>query len=126
MVSSGHYWIYIRDFDRGIWRKYNDEYVQEAKEEDIYDTQPTIKPATPYFLVYVKDDQRKELVDAVCRDVQELPQEPQQDIIMEDEDNNYATVQPDPWTADSYADDDITKPNGLWNAESQSLPRTVW
>ena len=126
MVSSGHYWIYIRDFDRGIWRKYNDEYVQEAKEEDIYDTQPTIKPATPYFLVYVKDDQRKELVDAVCRDVQELPQEPQQDIIMEDEDNNYATVQPDPWTTDSYADDDITKPNGLWNAESQSLPRTVW
>ena len=26
-VSFGHYYIYIFDFDKKIWRKYNDEYA---------------------------------------------------------------------------------------------------
>ena len=30
-VSFGHYWIYIYDFRKDIWRKYNDEYVTEVK-----------------------------------------------------------------------------------------------
>ncbi len=96
-ASFGHYWIYIYDFRRNIWRKYNDGYVTE-----VYDTaeifgggpsegggrgvsnqqqpqpqnhqqqqqqpyQPQYLP-TPYYLVYVKDDIKDELIDPVCRE----------------------------------------------------------
>ena len=40
------------------------------------------KPATPYFLVYVRDDLKDELVDPVCR---EIPEEPDtQTAVMND------------------------------------------
>ena len=32
-------------------------------------TQATTNPATPYFLVYVRDSEKDTLVDAVCRDI---------------------------------------------------------
>ncbi|KAI9773334.1 MAG: ubiquitin-specific protease ubp2 [Geoglossum simile] len=68
-VSFGHYWIYIYDFQRNIWRKYNDGYVTEVTDETEVFEQEANNPATPYFLIYVQDQYRDELVDAVCRDV---------------------------------------------------------
>ena len=32
-------------------------------------TQAATNPATPYFLVYVRDSEKDSLVDAVCRDI---------------------------------------------------------
>ncbi|KAI9807762.1 MAG: hypothetical protein M1825_005067 [Sarcosagium campestre] len=68
-ATFGHYWIYTYDFARKLWRKYNDGYVTEVKDErEIYEQEPRY-PATPYYLVYVRDDAKRDLVDPVCRDI---------------------------------------------------------
>lgn len=90
-VSSGHYWIYIYDFAKATWRKYNDGYVTEVKDtREIFDRDPADRPATPYFLVYVKDELKHMLVNSVCRDIVEQTQQPETtqdataDVDMED------------------------------------------
>lgn len=71
-VSFGHYWIYIHDFQKGVWRKYNDEYVTEVQNlDEIFKNTDTKNPPTPYFLVYINDDMWTRLVDPVCRDLLE-------------------------------------------------------
>jgi len=85
-VSAGHYWIFIYDFADSIWRKYNDGYVTEVLDTSaIYEPEPSPRPATPYFLVYVRDDLKSELVEAVCRNVVELSQASQEDTVMTDD-----------------------------------------
>jgi len=74
-VSFGHYWIYIYDFTKDIWRKYNDGYVTEVKNREEIFEQEAYNPATPYFLVYVKDEAKDELVEPVCRHLAEAPPE---------------------------------------------------
>ena len=82
--NSGHYWIYIYDFANHLWRKYNDGYVTEIKDvKEIFEQEPGDRPATPYFLVYVLDKSKVDLVDSVCRDV-ETQTEERQDTVMED------------------------------------------
>ncbi|KAL8760403.1 MAG: hypothetical protein Q9199_000027 [Rusavskia elegans] len=75
-ATSGHYWIYIRDFKQDLWREYNDETVSAVtKVSQIFDEDKNPgRPATPYFLVYVRDDLKDEFVDPVCRDVPEQPE----------------------------------------------------
>jgi ubiquitin carboxyl-terminal hydrolase 25/28 len=69
-VSFGHYYIYIFDFDKKIWRKYNDEYVTEVQNVDeIFENGSTSNPPTPYFLVYVNDGMKDRLANPVCREV---------------------------------------------------------
>ncbi|QQK46032.1 Peptidase C19, ubiquitin carboxyl-terminal hydrolase 2 [Penicillium digitatum] len=71
-VSFGHYYIYIFDFDKEIWRKYNDEYVTEVQNVDeIFKNDSTSNPPTPYFLVYVNDGMKDRLANPVCREVSE-------------------------------------------------------
>jgi ubiquitin carboxyl-terminal hydrolase 25/28 len=71
-VSFGHYWIYIHDFRKDVWRKYNDEYVTEVQNlDEIFKNTDTKNPPTPYFLVYINDMMKDRLVDPVCRDVPE-------------------------------------------------------
>lgn len=75
-ATFGHYWIYIFDFHRNIWRKYNDSYVSEVTDEkevfgdsnDSYN-----RPATPYYLVYVQEPIKHELIDPVLRDIRTEP-----------------------------------------------------
>lgn len=71
MVSSGHYWVYIFDYPKRIWRKYNDNYVTEVTDPttEIFGKQPGDRPATPMFFVYVKQDQASDLVEVVRRDL---------------------------------------------------------
>lgn len=72
-VSSGHYWIFIYDFAKEIWRNYNDGYVTEVKDtRDIFDRDSETRPSTPYFLVYIKNELTDTLVDSVCRNIQDL------------------------------------------------------
>lgn len=83
--NSGHYWIYIYDFSKHLWRKYNDGYVTEVKDTNvIFQQEPGDRPATPYFLVYVRDESKEDLVDSVCRDVVEPPPEERVDTPMEE------------------------------------------
>jgi ubiquitin carboxyl-terminal hydrolase 25/28 len=69
--NYGHYWIYIYDFARDIWREYNDERVSVVDDRNkIFDPSGS-NGATPYYLVYVRDEDKDELVDAVCREIAE-------------------------------------------------------
>lgn len=59
-ATYGHYWIYIRDPKNNVWRVYNDETVSEISPELVFDFSDTNK-ATPYYLVFVKDDMIDEI-----------------------------------------------------------------
>lgn len=80
-VSFGHYWIYINDFRKNIWRKYNDEYVTEVQNlDEIFKNTENTNPPTPYFLVYINENMKDRLVDPVCRDItQPMPDAPDSD-----------------------------------------------
>lgn len=76
-VAFGHYYIYIYDFEKDIWRKYNDEYVTEVQNRDeIFQHYGEQNPPTPYFLVYVNDGLKSRLVNPVCREIAEMDTRP--------------------------------------------------
>lgn len=97
-VAFGHYYIYIYDFDKDVWRKYNDTNVTEIHDQaEIFEHRGEQNPPTPYFLVYVHDRLKGRLVDPVCRDIAEReetrptdgamdmsPDKPTEDVEMED------------------------------------------
>ena len=67
-----------------MWRKYNDGYVTEViNTNEIFTQEQGDRPATPYFLVYIKEDAKETLVDSVCRDPLDPPQQ-EQDTTMVD------------------------------------------
>jgi ubiquitin carboxyl-terminal hydrolase 25/28 len=70
-AGGGHYWVYIYDFANSIWREYNDEYVTEVKDRRRIFEHQEGAGGTPYYLVYVRSADEKDLVEAVCRDPQE-------------------------------------------------------
>lgn len=129
--NSGHYWIYIYDFAKQLWRKYNDGYVNEIKDtKEIFEQESGDRPATPYFLVYVKDESKEDLVDSLCRHVIEPPPEEQQDTVMEDysqaqesqtDGNTYRPINPsiEYGTAESYNGQGWTHDDG-WVENSTS------
>ena len=74
-VEFGHYYIYIYDFEKDVWRKYNDSEVTEVQNKaEIFDNHNLQNPPTPYFLVYVNDDIKERLVQPVCREIVETSQ----------------------------------------------------
>ncbi|KAF7586454.1 ubiquitin-specific protease ubp2 [Aspergillus hancockii] len=84
-VEFGHYYIYIFDFERNVWRKYNDNYVTEVHDlDEIFLSQDRQNPPTPYFLVYVNDTMKDRLASPLCREILEssLENENQQDADM--------------------------------------------
>ena len=64
---GGHYWVWIRDFEAGLWRKYNDTVVSEER-----DTRKLLdnlnSSGDPYFLCYVRDADRGVHVKVPKRD----------------------------------------------------------
>lgn len=74
-VEFGHYYIYIYDFKKNIWRKYNDSEVTEVTNPaEIFENQGRVNPPTPYFLVYVNNAMKDRLVEPVCREIFEAAQ----------------------------------------------------
>ncbi|KAI0381368.1 cysteine proteinase [Hypomontagnella monticulosa] len=66
-TAAGHYWVWIRDFSRNVWYRYNDENVTEdsrGTEAVLNDLNET---GDPYYVAYVKDDMKDELVDVPQR-----------------------------------------------------------
>lgn len=62
-TSAGHYWVWIRDFERNIWYRFNDETVTEdsrGTEAVLNDLNET---GDPYYVAYVRDEMKDELVD---------------------------------------------------------------
>lgn len=71
-AEFGHYYIYIFDFHKGVWRKYNDNEVTEVQNSaEIFENTNRPNPPTPYFLVYVNDAMKERLVEPVCREIME-------------------------------------------------------
>jgi len=60
-AKSGHYWVWIYDFEQNVWRKYNDRTVTENA-----DTQAVLEDLStkgePYYLMYVRDEDKNDLV----------------------------------------------------------------
>ena len=111
-TNAGHYWIYIFDFERNVWRSYNDERVMLVEDAtEIFDPPHGERPATPYFLVYVQDDMKRALVDPVCRRV-EVATEPVNDTPMEDEYEQIELDDHNPTTMNGWEDTSMT--GGGW------------
>ncbi|CAM1504284.1 Fc.00g018750.m01.CDS01 [Cosmosporella sp. VM-42] len=71
-LMSGHYWVWIHDFERNVWRKYNDSNVEEnPNTQSVLQTLST--SGEPYFLCYVRDGDKDAYVDVPKRDVPTPP-----------------------------------------------------
>ncbi|KAJ4176300.1 ubiquitin-specific protease ubp2 [Fusarium falciforme] len=65
-LMSGHYWVWIYDFEQNIWRKYNDSNVELNR--NIDEVLATLNSSEePYFLCYVRDEDKDEYVDVPRR-----------------------------------------------------------
>ncbi|KAI0007870.1 hypothetical protein F4779DRAFT_590067 [Xylariaceae sp. FL0662B] len=66
-MNAGHYWVWIRDFKKNVWYKYNDSMVTEDNRE----TQSVLKDLNdtgdPYYVAYVRDEIKDDLVDVPQR-----------------------------------------------------------
>jgi hypothetical protein len=50
-ATFGHYWIYIYDYQKKVFRKYNDGYVTEVSNvSEVFTHDSNNNPPTPYFL----------------------------------------------------------------------------
>ncbi|KEY65418.1 hypothetical protein S7711_04316 [Stachybotrys chartarum IBT 7711] len=57
-LTSGHYWVWIYDFEDEVWRKYNDAAV--TVNDDTTDLLNKLSSSgEPYYLCYVRDDDNK-------------------------------------------------------------------
>ncbi|OAL54917.1 ubiquitin C-terminal hydrolase-like protein [Pyrenochaeta sp. DS3sAY3a] len=67
-VRGGHYWIYIYDFQNGLWRQYNDDHVTIADEQQIFEREEGKNtPKASTGVVYIRADIVDDLTQAVCR-----------------------------------------------------------
>jgi ubiquitin carboxyl-terminal hydrolase 25/28 len=65
-LLSGHYWVWIYDFEQGVWRKYNDSNVEvKHSTAEVLNTLST--SGEPYFLCYVRDEDKETYVDVPRR-----------------------------------------------------------
>lgn len=65
-LTSGHYWVWIHDFEDNIWRWYNDADVKENRDTaEVLETLST--SGEPYFLCYVRDEDKTDLVNVPKR-----------------------------------------------------------
>ncbi|CAH2350115.1 ubiquitin carboxyl-terminal hydrolase 2 [[Candida] railenensis] len=67
-ASYGHYWIYIKDPQRNVFRKYNDETVTEVPFSEVMNFEEG-NTATPYYIVYVKDSLEEEYIQPLKRNI---------------------------------------------------------
>ncbi|KAI8939720.1 hypothetical protein NX059_003470 [Plenodomus lindquistii] len=68
-IKGGHYWIYIYDFQSGLWRSYNDDRVTIADERQIFEREDGgSRPHVSTGVVYVRSDLVEEYTQAVRRE----------------------------------------------------------
>lgn len=85
-LMSGHYWVWIHDFEANVWRWYNDADVKENK--DTAEVLRTLSTSgEPYYLCYVRDEDKEQYVSIPKR---EIPKEQKVDKKQEGEVGNTA------------------------------------
>ncbi|KAF7555310.1 hypothetical protein G7046_g6591 [Stylonectria norvegica] len=71
-LMSGHYWVWIHDFEKDVWHKYNDSNVEANRStEEVLKTLST--SGEPYFLCYVREEDKDVYVDVPKRQVPASP-----------------------------------------------------
>ncbi|KAM3542721.1 hypothetical protein ARSEF1564_004381 [Beauveria bassiana] len=82
-LMSGHYWVWIRDFEDDVWRWYNDADVKENKKtEEVLRTLST--SGEPYYLCYVRDADKDKYVNVPKREQPPQPEpEPEPEPVPE-------------------------------------------
>lgn len=65
-ASYGHYWVYIKDPKRNIYRKYNDDTVTEVPLSEVLNFTES-NTATPYYMVFVKKELEEAYVEPLKR-----------------------------------------------------------
>lgn len=72
-AGGGHYWVYIFDHKKEMWRKYNDDRVTVVENRNEIFGKPTQDnwgpPPNPYLLIYIQADRIDELAETVKRDI---------------------------------------------------------
>lgn len=72
-LMSGHYWVWIHDFEDNVWRWYNDDDVKENKNtKEVLETLSS--SGEPYFLCYVRDEDKMKFVNVPKRQPPTPPQ----------------------------------------------------
>lgn len=67
-IKGGHYWIYIYDFQSGMWRSYNDDHVTIADEAQIFERRDdSARRQVSTGVVYIRADLAEDYTEAVCR-----------------------------------------------------------
>lgn len=103
-LMSGHYWVWIHDFEENVWRKYNDSNVEaNCSTEEVLNLLST--SGEPYFLCYVRDEDKDSYVDVPRRQRHSSPGVEEGDV---DADGDLAfynneTVAPDTTTSSDPA-----------------------
>lgn len=67
-ASYGHYWVYIKDPHKNVYRKYNDDNVTEVPASEVLNFTEA-NTATPYYVVYVKDELEKDYIEPLKREI---------------------------------------------------------
>lgn len=67
-ASYGHYWVYIKDLQRNIYRKYNDDSVTEVPALEVLNFAEG-NTATPYYMVFVKDELKEAYIEPLKREI---------------------------------------------------------
>jgi ubiquitin carboxyl-terminal hydrolase 25/28 len=103
-LSSGHYWVWIYDFDIGVWRKYNDAAV--TKQADTTEVLRHLSNSSePYYLCYVRDEDKEKYVNVPKRQDFDVSKE-DTDFIPEDDGELVAEENDQPVAKDG--DGDVT------------------
>ena len=66
-MSSGHYWVWIKDFADNVWRCYNDSNVKVYEDsEEVF--KELNNSGNPYYLCYVRDEDKENWVSVPKRE----------------------------------------------------------
>ncbi|KAK6364123.1 ubiquitin-specific protease ubp2 [Exophiala oligosperma] len=72
-AAGGHYWVYIFDHKKEMWRKYNDDRVTTVLNRNEIFGKPAQDnwgpPPNPYLLIYIRADRIDDLAETVKRDI---------------------------------------------------------
>ncbi|KAI1636139.1 hypothetical protein F4809DRAFT_409250 [Biscogniauxia mediterranea] len=66
-MNAGHYWVWIRDFNKQVWYKYNDSLVTEDSRDSQLVLDELNNSGDPYYVAYVRDDRKNDLVEVPQR-----------------------------------------------------------
>ncbi|CAJ2509246.1 Uu.00g142720.m01.CDS01 [Anthostomella pinea] len=70
-MNAGHYWVWVRDFKKNVWYKYNDSLVTEDSRDSQSVLDELNNSGDPYYVAYVRDEIKDDLVEVPQRQQQE-------------------------------------------------------